>query len=86
MALSSAFAIPATCRETKLKKKKKNERDREAQKPVWIPPKNYPWMTKINNEATFQNVTAIFLPATLLSGGRTKYMYKVTQQFTQDRF
>lgn len=43
-------------------------------------------MTKINSEATFQNVTAIFLPATLLSGGRTKYMYKVTQHFTQDRF
>lgn len=84
MALSSAFAIPATCRETK--QKKKNERDREAQKPVWIPPKNCPWMTKINSEAAFQNVTAIFLPAPLLSGGRTKYMYKVTLHFTLDRF
>lgn len=46
------------------------------------PQKNCPWMTKINNEATFQNVTAVFRPATLLSGGQTKYMYKVTQHFT----
>lgn len=38
MALGSAFAIPATCRETKLKK----ERDREAEKPVWIPQKAVP--------------------------------------------
>lgn len=35
-------------------------------------------MTKINSKATFQNVMAIFLLALLLSGGRTKYMYKVT--------
>lgn len=38
MALSSAFAIPATCRETELKK----ERDREGEKPVWIPQKAVP--------------------------------------------
>lgn len=50
------------------------------------PQKNCPWMTRINSEATFQNDTAIFLPATLLSGGRAKYMDKVTQHFTQDGF
>lgn len=43
-------------------------------------------MTKINSETTFQNVTAIFLSAALLSGGWTKYMYKVTHHFTQDTF
>lgn len=68
-------------------KTEKNPRKRQrSTKTCLDPPKNCPWMTKINSEATFQNVMAIFLSATLLSGGWTKYMYKVTHHFTQDRF
>lgn len=80
MALSSAFAILATCGDN-LKKMK--ERGKQKKNPS-LPNKKAPWMTKINSEATFQNVTAVFLPLTLLSGGQSRYMYKVSHRLSND--
>lgn len=43
-------------------------------------------MTKLNREATFQNVMDTLLSASTLSGGWAKYRYKVTQQSMFKKF
>lgn len=83
MAWRSAFAIPASCGETKPPwKKREAEEQRQWSTKTWVDPsQKCPWTTKINSKATFQNVRSSFLRTGLLSGGRTKYMYKVTSYF-----
>lgn len=63
---------------TEEEKKKKKAKEKEAK--TWqVPPKTVPGCLKQTVEPHFKT-SGVFIPPPLLSGGWTKYKYKVTQR------